>query len=493
MSPHRNGAATPRALQPSSPSPEFRYRAALSHDRRFDGVFYIAVSSTRVYCRPVCRSKPPRFENCRFFSSAAAAEEQGYRPCLRCRPELAPRVIPAEPDRRRARFTAMLLEEEALGDLGAGRIFDESEAGVLARRVFEAELGTSPEAFVRTSRLLMAKRMLTETDLSLADVARISGFGNSRRMARELEDRYRMPLSKLRRGPSGGTRSDSVSLRLDYRPPYDWNSIVAFLSARVISGVEEGSTRFYRRSMRLRRGNREFLGWIEIAPLAERHALRVDVSRGLVEMLPAVLGRVGRLMDLAANPAEVGRALGPLAIANPGLRVPGAVDGFEIGVRAILGQQVTVAAARTIAGRFAAAFGTPIESPFPGVATAFPRPERIADLTVDHVARLGILASRSRSIIALARAVASGEVRLAPVPDPQAEIEKLRSLPGIGEWTANYIAMRAMSWPDAFVHSDYGVMKALGTNDPRQAAGSGEAWRPWRSYAVLHLWQSLHQ
>ncbi len=206
-----------------------------------------------------------------------------------------------------------------------------------------------------------------------------------------------------------------------------------------------------------------------------------------------VLERVKHLMDVSSNPAEIVEVLGPLGASNPGLRVPGAVDGFEIGVRAILGQQVTVAAARTVAGRFAAAFGNPIESPFAAVTTVFPAPERVAKLTIDRIARLGVLAARSRSILALARALAGGGIELGPNADVATQIENLRALPGIGEWTAQYIAMRALGWPDAFPHTDYGVMKALGETNPKRVLEAGEAWRPWRSYAVMHLWQSLHQ
>lgn len=268
--------------------------------------------------------------------------------------------------------------------------------------------------------------------------------------------------------------------------------MLAFLAARAVSGVEEVDNRAYRRTVRLRRGGREHLGWIEVSPAEKKPALRVVMSPSLAETGPEILDRVRRMMDVSANPVEIAAGLGPLAKSHPGLRVPGAFEGFEIGVRAILGQQVTVAAARTIAGRFASAFGTPIGSPFASLNTVFPAPEKIARLTVDDVARLGVLAARSRSIIALAGATADGTIQLGPTPDVAGELKKLRELPGVGEWTAQYIAMRALDWPDAFPHTDFGVMKALGETSPERVLKTAQPWRPWRAYAVMHLWRSLH-
>ena len=268
--------------------------------------------------------------------------------------------------------------------------------------------------------------------------------------------------------------------------------MLAFLAARAVSGVEEIDNRAYRRTVRLRRDGREHIGWIEVSQAEKKSALRVVMSPSLAETGPEILDRVRRLMDVSANPVEIAAGLGRLAKSHPGLRMPGAFDGFEIGVRAILGQQVTVAAARTMAGRFASAFGTPIRSPFASLNTVFPAPEKIARLTVDRVARLGVLAARSRSIIALAGAIADGTVQLGPATDVAAELEKLRALPGVGEWTAQYIAMRALDWPDAFPHTDFGVMKALGETNPQRVLEAARPWRPWRAYAVMHLWKSLH-
>jgi AraC family transcriptional regulator, regulatory protein of adaptative response / DNA-3-methyladenine glycosylase II len=267
--------------------------------------------------------------------------------------------------------------------------------------------------------------------------------------------------------------------------------MLAFLAARAITGVEEIDNGAYRRTARVQQDGREHFGWFEVSQAEKKSALRVVMSPSFAEVAPAILDRVRRLADVSANPVEIAAVLGRLARARPGLRVPGAFDGFEIGVRAILGQQVTVAAARTVAGRFASAFGTPIGSPFASLNTVFPAPEKIAQLTVDHIAGLGVLAARSRSIIALAGAISDGTIQLGPGTDVAAELRKLRALPGIGEWTAQYIAMRALDWPDAFPHTDFGVMKALGENNPERVLKTAQPWRPWRAYAVMHLWRSL--
>ncbi|SRR5579885_13303 len=281
---------------------------------------------------------------------------------------------------------------------------------------------------------------------------------------------------------------------LRFRPPYDWRAMLSFLDARAVGGVEQVDGDSYRRTVRVSHRGREYRGWIDLSIVKRASALRVAASSSLESALAEVSERVKWLMDLSSNPIAVARALGRLAEPNPGLRVPGAFDGFEVGVRAILGQQVTVAAARTFAGRFAAAFGSPLGSPpSASLSVVFPSPEKVAKLKIDQIARLGVIASRARSIVALARAIVDGTIRLEPTADAASEMKKLRALPGIGEWTAQYIAMRALGWRDAFPHTDFGVMKALGETSPRRVLEAGEAWRPWRSYAVMHLWHSLHQ
>jgi AraC family transcriptional regulator of adaptative response / DNA-3-methyladenine glycosylase II len=474
------------------------YRALRSRDARFDGRFFVAVSSTRIYCRPVCTVKPPKRENCRFYPSAAAAESAGYRPCLRCRPELAPGNASVDATRRVAQAAASLIEDHALEEGGLDAI-----AGRLGitdrhlRRAFGAEFGVSPVEFAQTQRLLLAKRLLTDTALPVTEVAYASGFGSLRRFNALFKQRYRLQPSMLRRHMRTRERStgetDTLSFELSFRPPYDWEAVSGFLGARSIAGVEAVEDECYRRTARVTADGKEHVGWLEIGVSAKKPALRVAVSASLARALPPVLSRVKALMDLSCNPTEVSQTLGALARRNPGLRVPGAFDGFEVAVRAIVGQQVSVAAARTIVGRLATAFGDAIDTPFATLRTIFPAPERIADATQGSVARLGMPGSRARTLIALARAVADGTLVLAPNADVESTLERLRALAGVGEWTAQYIAMRALAWPDAFPHTDLGVMKALRESDPRRVLEVGEGWRPWRAYAVMHLWQSLRK
>jgi len=472
--------------------PQTCYRALKARDARFDGRFFVAVSSTRIYCRPVCTVKPPKRENCRFYPSAAASEAAGYRPCLRCRPELAPGNSSVDASSRLAQAAASLMEDRALDEAGLDSIA--AQLGISdrhLRRAFGTEFGVSPVQFGQTQRLLLAKRLLTDTALPLTEVAFASGFGSVRRFNALFKQRYRLQPGQLRRHVSASAAADVLKFELSFRPPYDWPALSAFLGARAVAGVEAVEDNGYRRTVRIAVGGREHRGWIEVAPSQKKPALRVTVSASLAKALPPVLSRIKALMDLSCHPEEVAQALGTMAKHHPGLRVPGAFDGFEVAVRAILGQQVSVTAARTVAGRFAAAFGDPIETPFAALATVFPAAATVADLPYGRIAGLGMPGARGRTIVALARVVADGELVLMPNADIEATLARLRALPGVGEWTAQYIAMRALAWPDAFPHTDLGVMKALGQTDARRVLAAGEAWRPWRAYAVMHLWQSL--
>lgn len=470
--------------------PETCYRAMQAHDPRFDGCFFIAVSSTRIYCRPVCRVKAPRRENCTFYASAALAEAAGYRPCLRCRPELAPGHATIDAGQRIAHQAASLIESGALRDLGMEGIA--RQAGVTARhlrRVFRTEFGVNPIEFAQTQRMLLAKRLLTDTALPLALVAFTSGFNSLRRFNATFRERYRLSPEQLRK-----SRVDSIvdALRLDlgYRPPYDWDTLISFLGARAIQGVEAVDPSAYRRTVQIVQSGRPHTGWVEIRPDQQRSLMRVVASASLAQVVPAVLARVKHLLDLSCSPTDIGQALAPLTAGRPGLRVPGAFDGFEIAVRAILGQQVSVAAARTLACRLAHAFGTPVDTPYTELCRTFPLAGRIAELGEEDLTRLGILPSRARTILTLAQTLAGGSISLAPGVNVAATIHRLQSIAGIGEWTAQYIAMRALAWPDAFPHTDLGVMKALNEKNPKRVLAAGDAWRPWRAYAVMHLWTS---
>jgi len=469
------------------------YRALRARDARFDGRFFVAVSSTRIYCRPVCTVKPPKRENCRFFPSAAAAEAGGYRPCLRCRPELAPGNASVDATTRLAQAAASMLEDRALDDEGLDAVA--ARLGITdrhLRRAFGAEFRVSPVEFAQTQRLLLAKRLLTDTALPVTEVAFASGFGSVRRFNALFRERYRLAPGRLRGLRQKAAGSDALEFELAFRPPFDWPAVSAFLGARAIPGVEAVEGARYRRTVRIAADGKAHAGWIAVSASPAKPTLRVTVSASLAKALPPVLSRVKALMDLACHPADVALALGDLA-KRPGLRVPGAFDGFETAVRAILGQQVSVAGASTLAGRLAAELGDPVSTPYESLTTLFPAAATVAEVPPAHIAKLGMPLARARTLAALARAVADGKVSLVPNADVDATLAALRALPGIGEWTAQYVAMRALSWPDAFPHTDLGVMKALGTRDERRVLAAGEAWRPWRAYAVMHLWQSLKE
>jgi AraC family transcriptional regulator of adaptative response / DNA-3-methyladenine glycosylase II len=493
-----------------------------ARDVRFDGRFFVGVTSTGIYCRPICPARTPRREHCRFFGTAAGAERHGFRPCLRCRPELAPGHASVDATVRLAQAAAALIEEGELERSGlpalAGRL------GITdrhLRRVFQGQFGVSPIEYAQTQRLLLAKRLLTDTRLPVTEVALAAGFASLRRFNDCFARRYRMTPSALRRetdesaaiaaaaGGAIGARAarptaPGLRLRLAYRPPLDWDALVGFLAGRAIAGVESiepGRRRggeaepVYRRIVRVPAAGGERCGWVRVARpqgrAARRDLLEVEIDPSLVGAIPAVLGRVRRAFDLGCRPDEVAEVLGELAAGSEGLRLPGAFDGFEIAVRAILGQQITVRQARVLAGRFAAAFGEPIETPWDDLRRAFPDAASMASRDPTEIGALGVTRQRARTIVLLARALASGELLLEPGGDLMATLARLRAVPGVGDWTAQYIAMRALGWPDAFPAADVGVMKALGVTTPRESIEAARRWQPWRGYAVIHLWRTL--
>lgn len=472
------------------PDRETCLRALRSRDPRFDGRFFAGVSSTRIYCRPVCTVRAPKPENCTFYVSAAAAEAMGYRPCMRCRPELAPGNASVDATHRIAQAAATLIEDGLHTELSLEAIAERlNVTDRHLRRVFQAEFGVPPVAYAQTQRLLLAKRLLTDTTMPVTDVAFAAGFGSIRRFDTLFKERYRLTPMQLRKHPKESALPDSLTFELSYRPPYDWPAIQQFLTARAITGVEESNPLTYRRIVSVK----DHKGWIQVSASTKKPTLQVIVSASLAGCIPAVLARVKHLFDLSCNPGVISEVLGSLAAANPGQRVPGAFDGFEIAVRAVLGQQISVAGARTLAGRFTATFGTPVATPFKALTTAFPPPARIATLQTGDIASLGIIATRANSIIALAKAIREGGLKLTPGVDVNQTIATLTTLPGIGEWTAQYIAMRALAWPDAFPHTDLIIMKVLGTKKPKESLAAGNSWQPWRAYATMHLWRKSHE
>ena len=476
------------------------YEALTARDARFDGVFFVGVTSTRIYCRPICRVKRPKAINCRFFDTAQQAEQGGFRPCLRCRPELAPGNAPVDDAQRIAQLIVQRLEEGGLDEeTSLDAIADQFElSSRQIRRIIRSELGVAPIQLLLTRRLLLAKQLLTETALPMTEIAFASGFSSVRRFNDAFVSRYRMPPSRLRKkaveGAIAVADSQTSTLQLAYRPPYDWKSVLAFLAARALTGVEHVTGESYARTVRLGKAT----GWIRVTHAPKQHALLVEFTHTLSPVLPALLARMRALFDLDARPDVIAKRLAQDARlarrvrGNPGLRVPGAFNGFEMGLRAILGQQVTVRAATTIAGRLVTAFGDATLTPVAELTRLTPAPSRLARASVDDIARHGIIATRAKSIIALAKAQESGQLCLdgGAHHDPADSIRRLAKLPGIGQWTAHYLAMRAMRWPDAFPKEDVAVRKSLGGVSAKEAEALSQAWRPWRSYAVMHLWSS---
>ncbi len=491
------------------------YLAMKTHDARFDGSFFTAVTSTGIYCRPVCRVKLPRRENCRFFRHAAQAEAEGFRPCLRCRPELAPRAASwstEDASRILALQAARLIDEpDAWAEEGPGAAQIAARLGVSdrhLRRIFEAQFGVSPLQYLQTRRLLAAKQLIADTRLPMTQVALASGFASVRRFNAAFVEHYGLNPSALRRaGGAEGSESKAIEVRLGFRPPYDADAMLGFFARRALRGVEvastadgkapaKGSTPTYvrlARTLRVQQGGQTHAGWLQLRFDMEREQMLLSVSDSLAAVLPIVISRARAMLDLDAEPMAINAALHEAFPHGDGLRVPGTVDGFELAVRAVLGQQITVAAARTLGSRLVGAFGEPIATPIDGLDRLFPAPAALAAASGDALGQLGIVRQRQGALQAIAREVAAGKLALHAGADVPSTIAALQELPGIGAWTAQYIAMRALRWPDAFPAGDVALQKALGVSTARAAGEASQAWRPWRSYAVLRAWHAPSQ
>jgi AraC family transcriptional regulator of adaptative response / DNA-3-methyladenine glycosylase II len=468
------------------------YRALVARDVRFDGLFFVGVTTTGIYCRPICTARSPGRGRCRFFPNAALAEREGFRPCLRCRPELAPGHAPIDAVANMARQAATRIEAGALHD-GAG-IEQLAEAlGISSRQLRRAvrqEFGVSPVQLAQTNRLLLAKQLLVESNLPMIDVALASGFASVRRFNALFRQHYGLVPSRVRSSRRAAAGGDHLKLTLMYRPPFAWPEMLQFLAGRATWGVESIEGDSYLRTIAVG----DSRGWLRVEPLRGKHALSVELSTSLMGALPAVLARLRHMFDLVARPDVIGShlasdpRLAELVERAPGLRVPGAFSGFELAVRAILGQQVSVTAATTFAGRLAEKFGDPIETPLPNLHRLTPSPARLAAASLSEMTRLGILKSRAQCIRDLAQAVSAGTIHLEPGVNPEADIKSLLAIRGIGDWTASYIAMRALRWPDAFPAGDLGLIRSSGSSSPAALREMAEAWRPWRAYAAMHFW-----
>jgi AraC family transcriptional regulator of adaptative response / DNA-3-methyladenine glycosylase II len=474
--------------------PDVCYRAIRSRDPRFDGRFYTGVKSTGIYCRPVCPARTPKRANCTFFRCATEAQEAGFRPCLRCRPESSPGAPAWVGSSAVVSRALRLIQEGALERDGVDALAARLGVGSRhLRRLFAERLGASPIAIEQTRRVQFAKKLLDETPLTITQIALSSGFGSIRRFNAAIRAAYGCAARDLRRErPRRPAPAASLGLELSYRPPLDWDTLIEFLGRRAIPGVErvDGST--YRRTIEL--DGRQ--GTIAVRPVADRPALRLEVPNELAGSLPAVVGRIRAMFDLDADPERIRERLGEdprlrtLVRRRPGLRVPGGWDRFELGVRAILGQQVTVRGAVTLASRLVREFGGTLAGPDGELTSTFPQPRSLVSRSLARA--VGMPESRARAIRGFARAVDSGELELDPAGGLDPAVQSIRALPGVGEWTAQYIAMRALREPDAFPASDLGIRRALADGDSlpsiQAVKAAAEPWRPWRAYAAMHLW-----
>jgi AraC family transcriptional regulator, regulatory protein of adaptative response / DNA-3-methyladenine glycosylase II len=474
------------------------YRALSTRDARFDGRIFVAVRTTGVYCRPICPARTPKRENVTFYPTASAAQEAGYRPCLRCRPESSPDLAAWRGTSNTVSRALALIAEGALDGEAVDALAERLGIGERQlRRLFRQHLGASPIAVAQTRRVLFAKQLIVETTMPMTEVALASGFSSIRRFNATFHTLYRRPPRELRRSKLIGgelTGAEGITLKLPYAPPYDWDAMVAFLAARAIKGIEAIDAHHrYRRSIALDGAQ----GVISVEPDEREPALRVTIRFPRIHALANIVQRIRRIFDLSADPLAISDDLGrdamlaPLVTRRPGLRVPGAWDGFEVAVRAMLGQQITVTAAVNLAAKLVASYGDPLRAICgDGLTHTFPTPGRIAQADLRS---LGMPASRAQALSSVA-AAACADPRLFSVTQTLADaIAKLRSLRGIGEWTAQYIAMRVLREPDAFPAADIGLLRALtppGGSRPNadEALARAEVWRPWRAYAAQHLW-----
>jgi AraC family transcriptional regulator of adaptative response / DNA-3-methyladenine glycosylase II len=478
------------------------YRALSTRDARFDGRFFTAVKTTRIYCRPVCPARTPRSENIVFYLSAAAAQEAGFRPCLRCRPETAPDVGAWRGTSNTVSRALALIEAGSLDEADVESFAQRLGIGERQlRRLFKRHLGASPITVAQTRRVLLAKQLIHETRLPMFDVAMAAGFGSVRRFNETFLRLFGRAPSALRRTSASdvsANTSGEVVILLRYRPPYDWPAMLAYLQARAIPGIEEVGDGIYTRTIEIH-GAR---GTVSVQPASQQNALRAVVRFPKLSALPTIIARLRRAFDLTADPDAIAthltedKFLAPFIRARPGLRVPGAWDGFELAIRAILGQQITVPAAIRLAGKLVALHGEPLVVGESAVLThTFPRPERLKDVDLSI---LGMPKKRAAALSSLAAAVAADPQIFAMGRSLDEAVGKLRELPGIGDWTAQYIAMRELREPDAFPVGDIGLLRAVAAvNGERpshkELLDRAERWRPWRAYAAQHLWASLAQ
>ncbi|PPQ38769.1 DNA-3-methyladenine glycosylase II [Rhodoblastus acidophilus] len=472
-------------------APDACYRAICARDSRFDGRLFTGVKTTRIYCRPVCPARTPRLENVAFFPTAAAAQEAGFRPCLRCRPETAPDLGAWRGASNTVSRALALIEMGALDQRGVEALAERVGVGERQlRRLFARHLGASPIAVAQTRRVLLARQLIQETSLPMTEVALAAGFDSLRRFNETFLALYRRPPTALRRAGGVEASSGEIALALRFKPPYDWTAILGFLGARAIAGVESVEGGSYRRAIALEGEH----GVVSVAP-SGADALKVVLRLPKLALLPGIIARLRRVFDLAADPeavaADLARdpKLAPLVAARPGLRVPGGWDGFELAVRAILGQQVTVAGAARCASKLTERYGEPLRCADPVLSRIFTTPAALAGADFSG---FGLPSARAETLRRLAQTVAADPDFLSARHAPAEVMARLRGLPGVGEWTAQYFALRMLREPDAFPADDLDLRRAMAEDGarptPKNLLARANLWRPWRAYAAQHLW-----
>ncbi len=470
---------------------EASYRAVKSRDSRFDGRLFVGVHTTGIYCRPICPARTPKIENVTFFTNAAAAQEAGFRPCLRCRPECSPEIGAWRGTSNTvSRALALIADGFLDGDTDVEKLAERLGVGERQlRRLFQQHLGASPITVAQTRRVHLAKQLIHDTSMSMVDVALASGFGSVRRFNDTFQKLYKRPPSELRRKQA---RDPAITITLSYVPPYDWAAMMEFFAARAIEGVEVVEADRYRRTIALD----GVQGTISVSPVAGKNALAATIAFPNVKALPTIVSRIRRMFDVGADIRTITAhlkkhpRLADAIRARPGLRVPGAWDPFELALRAVLGQQITVVAARKLAGKLVALCGPGLAPSMPGLTHLFPTPEQVA---AADLSTLGMPGARLRTLTSVAKAAIGEHDLFSTARDLESAVARLCALPGIGEWTAQYIALRALHEPDAFPASDVGLLRAMDEYLSRRVSAEellqhAQEWRPWRAYAAQHLW-----
>lgn len=475
------------------------YEIYRSRDARYDGRFFVGITTTGIYCRPVCTARLPRPENCRYFRTAAEAEKAGFRPCLLCHPEQAPGASRVDASSELARKAGYYLRDHC--DTGESLEELSCELGCSERhlrRVFKEEYHVTPVEYMQTCRLLLARQLLAQTSLKVLDIAMTAGFGSVRRMNELFRKHYGMTPTQIRQKAGKTAKGNTVTVSLGYRTPYAWKEMLAFLQPRAIPHVERVTGDSYERVLRMTgRSGSACTGIIRITQDAVRNVLKVEMSESLVPVMPRIIAGTRRMFDLDCDPLIIDEKLSGLEKylpggIVPGIRLPGCFDSFETACRAIIGQQITVRAASTLCGRMAEEYGMPTETETEGLDRTFPDAQTIAamgDGCMQKLGRLGIFSSKAGAIRSLASSMLEEDgIRLNRAADSETEMKKLRAIRGIGAWTAEYIAMRTMGWTDAFLETDAGIRRMLPGRSDQERKQLARAWEPWRSYAMMNLW-----